>query len=110
MAATMAAADIMHLRAIFTAMGMHDVVSSPTRLWVDNHAACCVVGTTMNSKILKHMARRWYYVRELVSQRCITVPHVRTGNNISDIFTKPLTGDKFHTFSTLLMQLDVNWL
>ena len=94
----------MHLRAVLEGFEQTHAISTPTRLWIDNHSTCCVTSAAINSKVLKHMARRWYYIRELVSARFIVPVHVRTDNNISDIFTKALAPEKHKTFTRFLLQ------
>ena len=107
MAASMACADIMHLRAVLEGFEQHAAVDRPTRLWIDNHSTCCVATAAINTKVLKHMARRWYYVRELATKKLVVPVHVRTDFNISDVLTKALCAEKHQRFTRFLMQSDV---
>ena len=49
------------------------------------------------------MARRHYFIRDMVEAFEINVPYVNTHDNISDFFTKPLAQPKFGEFRSVLM-------
>ena len=42
----------------------------------------------VNHDRMKHVARRHYFVRDMVEEFEIRVPYVRTSDNIADFFTK----------------------
>ena len=44
---------------------------------------------------MKHVARRHFYVRELVEDGVLCVSFVGTVDNWADFFTKPLQGQHF---------------
>ena len=46
---------------------------------------------------VKHVERQHFFIRELVENLKVRVPHVRTEDNTSDIFTKPLQGNTYYT-------------
>ena len=52
---------------------------------------------------MKHVARRHYFVRDMVDAFEINVPYVNTHDNASDFFTKPLDDPKFKKFRSILM-------
>ena len=45
----------------------------------------------------KHIARRHFYIRDMVEAMELTVPFVRTDDNISDMLTKQLPSKRFRT-------------
>ena len=52
---------------------------------------------------MKHVARRHFFVRDMVETFELEVPYVRTDDNIADFFTKPLAGKKFHEMRCRIM-------
>ena len=50
----------------------------------------------------KHIDVRYHFIREVVEDRKVTVQYIPTGDNVSDIFTKPLTKAKFQELAELL--------
>ena len=53
---------------------------------------------------MKHVARRHFYVRDMVESFEIEVPFVDTANNIADFFTKPMKNSKqFYAFRRIIM-------
>ena len=52
---------------------------------------------------MKHVARRHFFVRDMVETLELEVPYVRTDDNIADFFTKPLKGKKFHAMRRSIM-------
>ena len=53
----------------------------------------------------KHIARRHYYVREVVEEHCIKVPFVRSHENLADFFTKHLPPKQFFNLRNVLMNV-----
>jgi hypothetical protein len=52
---------------------------------------------------MKHVARRHYFIRDMVEDFELTVPFVRTTENPADFFTKPLEPKKFFAFRRIIM-------
>jgi len=52
---------------------------------------------------MKHVARRHFFVRDMVESLEIEVPFVRTLDNIADFFTKPLNAKQFHAMRRIIM-------
>ena len=53
---------------------------------------------------MKHVARRHYFVRDMVEALEIRVPFVRTADNLADIFTKCMKhGKQFHALRRIIM-------
>ena len=49
--------------------------------------------------------RRHFYIRELVEEMRIVVPHVKTADNIADFFTKSLTPKVFFPMRDIIMNV-----
>ena len=52
---------------------------------------------------MKHVARRHFYVRELVEEGTLRVSFVGTADNWADFFTKPLQGQHFFRMRAVIM-------
>ena len=55
----------------------------------------------------KALETRWYDIRDHVRNGLLRVFHIGTNSNVADFFTKPLIGDKFAQFRSLLMGYEV---
>jgi len=73
-------------------------LDGPTNVLCDNKSV--VDNSTLPSSTLKkkHNAICYHRVREAVAAQVIRIAHVPTGQNLSDMFTKPLGGCKLHEF------------
>ena len=55
---------------------------------------------------MKHVARRHFFVRDMVESFEIEVPFVRTNDNVADFFTKPMhNASKFREFRNHIMNV-----
>ena len=53
---------------------------------------------------MQHVARRHFFVRDMVESFEIEVPFVSTRDNAADIFTKPLKdANQFHAMRKIIM-------
>ena len=83
-----------HFRGLYTSL--HDELgfkpnNDPIKLSLDNKAAIDSSFNPENHARTKHIDRRHYFVRELVSEEGrLAVPLVSTADNYADFFTKPL--------------------
>lgn len=64
-------------------------------LFVDNASAIKLVKNPEFHKRSKHIAVRYYFVRELYQSGDINVEFVASENQLGDMFTKPLNPNKF---------------
>ena len=60
----------------------------PTKLFCDNTGARAVAEDPRSEKSLKHVARRHFFVQDLVKAGEIAVPGVASHNNMADLLTK----------------------
>ena len=74
-------------------------------LATDNTAARDLAYNPEHHERTKHIARRHYYVREVVEDHCITVPFVRSHDNLADFFTKHLAPKVFFALRNKIMNV-----
>ena len=72
-------------------------------LFVDNKSAIDVAYNPEHHGRMKHVARRHFYVRELVEEHVIRVPFVSTIDNLADFFTKTLKASTFFPMRDAIM-------
>jgi hypothetical protein len=103
MAASEAAKEAVHLTSLH-----EEVVGSsvtPMDLYVDNKSAIDLAYNPEHHNKTKHIARRHFYVRDLVEDLTIRVPFVDSCNNLADFFTKALPGKTFFPMRDKIMNV-----
>ena len=83
------AKDVVYLRRFLSGIDK-GFIDGPTPLATDNMGARDTSYNPVNHDRMKHVARRHYFVRDMVEAFELSVPFVRTVDNIADFFTKPL--------------------
>ncbi len=66
-----------------------------TVLHVDNQAALSIVQNPASVHRTKHIRVHYHFVRECVQMGEVRVQYCRTDDQLADVFTKPLSRDKF---------------
>jgi hypothetical protein len=64
-------------------------------LYGDNKAAIAMAENPVHHQRTKHIAIKYYYIRDLIEYGVLTVLYVESAYNCADIFTKPLGRVKF---------------
>jgi hypothetical protein len=105
MAASSAADEAIHLRAALAEL--HLSPGEPTSLGVDNKAARDLAYNPEHHEKTKHIARRYFWIRDLVEAHRLTVPYVNTLDNMADFFTKPLAPKSFFHMRDHIMNVTV---
>ena len=103
MAASDAGKEAKFLRNFLSELGLGD--PSPTALHVDNQAARDLAYNPEHHKRTKHIDRRHFFVRELVEDKVLEVPFVRTADNIADFFTKWFNANDFVALRDYIMNV-----
>ena len=103
MAASEAAKEAVYLGRMGEELGVHD--GSALDLHVDNKAAIDLAYNPEHHQKTKHIARRHFYVRELVEDKTINVPFVQSADNLADFFTKPLPARSFFPMRDRIMNV-----
>lgn len=91
-AASEGAKELVWLTRLLSEIG--DREETPT-LFIDNASAIKLVKNPEFHKRSKHIAVRYYFVRERYQEGDIDVEHVRSEDQLGDMFTKPLNSVKF---------------
>ena len=94
------AREAVYLSNFLTELGLKDSSQVPIRS--DSTGAFSVAGNSMFSARTKHIALRYFFVRELVKKNKITLHYTPTKQMLADIATKHLSK---HTFRDLLQQI-----
>jgi hypothetical protein len=82
--------------------------SKTITIFEDNAAAAAIANGSKWSAKTKHVATRFFAVRDDVLEKRIEVLPVDTADNIADFFTKPLERVKFEKFRELMGLRDVS--
>ena len=92
-AASESCKDAVHLSTLLTEIGEDNM--DPISVSTDNTAAQAVSHNPEFKERTKHVARRHFWIRELVEDGRIAVPYVKTDHNLADFLTKPLPWSRF---------------
>ena len=94
--------DVVYLRKLLT--GVREAPAKPTLLYTDSKSARDVSYNPEHHDKMKHVARRHFFVRDMVEEFEIEVPYVKTTENIADFFTKQMKCNKvFFEFRRIIM-------
>ena len=77
-------------------------VCHPIKLFCDNMSSVQLAHNLVYHARTKHIEVHYHFIREMVLKRWIDLIHVKTEDQIADIFTKSLGRDKFTSFRELL--------
>jgi hypothetical protein len=67
-------------------------------LYCDNQSAICLAENPVFHARTKHIEVHYHFIREKVLQEEIDLKHVNTKDQVADLFTKSLSGNKFESF------------
>ena len=91
--------------ALWLCSFLWELCSAPDDLLILNCDNQGVIALTKDNKFhahTKHIDMCYHFICEAVEDRKVMVQYILTGDNISDIFTKPLTKAKFQELAELL--------
>jgi hypothetical protein len=104
MAASEAGKEAVSLQRLARELGLSDL-DEPIDLWMDNKSGIDVAYNPQHHGRMKHVARRHFFIRELVEDGQIRVPFVRTDDNLADFFTKALPPKQFRAVRDVIMNV-----
>ena len=103
MAGSETAKSVSYYRQLLEELGFPP--SGPTELGMDNKAGIDLAYNAEHHDRTKHIERRHLFIREMVENFKISVPYVRTAENIADFFTKALAAGDFYRFRNITMNI-----
>ena len=75
-------------------------------LYCDNESAIKIAHNHVQHSCMKHIAIRNHFIHDRVAREDIVINHVKTEDNLADIFTKPLDEKRFCALRCELNILD----
>ena len=83
---------IMWIRQLLMEVGIE--TSAPTKHWCDNQVVMHIASNPIFHERTKHIEIDCHFVREKIQLGLISTRYVKTVEQLGDIFTKPLSGDR----------------
>ena len=97
--------EIMWLHQLLMEVSIKTVV--PAKLWCDNQTALHIVLNPVFHERTKHIEIDCYFVHEKIQLSLISTGYVKTGEQLGDIFTKALSGDRVSYLCNKLDMIDI---
>ena len=85
----------------------YGVKLSKVPLYCDNTSAINFTKNPIQHFKTNHIEIRHHFIRDHVQKRDCEIQFVKTENQLADLFTKPLAGDRFNKLRTELGILDI---
>jgi hypothetical protein len=96
MAANAPARSILWLRTLLHQTGIEAIITKySSTIYGDNTASLAMMGNPVHHDRTKHIAIKYFFIRDLVAAGVLSREHVESGDNYADIGTKPLGRIKF---------------
>ena len=84
--------EIMWIRQLLMEVSIE--TSVPAKLWCDNQVAMHIASNPIFHEWTKYIEIDCHLVHEKIQLRLISTRYVKTREQLEDIFTKPLNGDR----------------
>ena len=88
-------------QSTFEIMWLHQLLaevdiktSVPAKLWCDNQVSLHIASNLVFHERTKHIEIDYHFVREKIQLGLISTVYMKTGEQLSDIFTKAQSGDR----------------
>nr|GEY92222.1 hypothetical protein [Tanacetum cinerariifolium] len=66
-----------------------------TKIYIDNNSAICIVKNPVYHSKTKHIEIRHHFIRDCFEKKLISVDHIHTDENVTDLLTKPFDVGRF---------------
>ena len=84
--------EIMWIHQLLIEVGIE--TSVPVKLWCDNQVVMHIASNPVFHEQTKHFEINCYFIRKKIQLGFISTGYVKTEEQLRDIFTKPLSGDR----------------
>ena len=100
-----ATCELLWVRHILEEMGF--INTSPMKLWCDNQAAIHIASNPVFHERTKHIEVDCHFIREKYQQNLVSFSHVRTGDQLANVFTKALNGARISFICNKLGMINI---
>ena len=102
-----AAKDVVYVRKLIAGLEKAPA-SEPTELASDSKSATDIAYNPEHFGRVKHVERRWFFVRDMVEKMEVRVPLIGTLDNLADFFTKPVKAKQFFEMRDRIMNVPLS--
>lgn len=81
---------------------LHEGMSSPTQLFIDNCAADLLAWNLVNHAAMKHIDMRYHFIRDCIADGSVDLKLIGMNDMAADVLTKSLTVTKHKHFCQML--------
>ena len=99
------ASEMLQVQSLLCDMGVS--LPCPMAMYCDSHAAIFIANNPVFLERTKHIEVDCHFIRDLILRKQIATPHVRSEEQLGDLFTKPLAKVPFHRLSGKLGIFDL---
>ena len=97
--------EIMWIHHLLTEVGLKSLL--PAKLWCDNQAALHIASNPVYHERTKHIEIDCHFVREKIQAGLISTGYMRTEDQLSDVFTKALNGNRIEYLCNKLGMINI---
>ncbi len=99
------ASKMLWVRSLLRDLGID--VSTPMQMFCDNQATIFIANNPVFHERTKYIKVDCHFIQDLLTQKQIAIPYVRSDDQLGDILTKPLARAFFQRMSSKLGMFDM---